>query len=38
VFVGSAIFLVAAIPTVMQMRRRGKPAAAASAPAPSGTQ
>jgi MFS family permease len=38
VFVGSAIFLVAAIPTVMQMRRRGKPAAAPAAPAPRGTQ
>ena len=38
VFVGSAIFLVAAIPTVLQMRRRGKPAAATSAPAPSGTR
>ena len=29
VFVGSALFLVAAIPTVMQMRRRRLPAAAA---------
>jgi hypothetical protein len=36
--VGSAIFLVAAIPTVMQMRRRGKPAAAPAAPAPHGTR
>ena len=38
VFVGSAIFLVAAIPTVMQMRRRGIAAAPGPAPAPRGTQ
>ena len=38
VFVGSAILLAAAIPTVLQMRRRGKPVAGAVAPAPRGTR
>jgi MFS family permease len=33
VFVGSAVFLVAAIPTVMRMRRRGRSVAAPPAPA-----
>jgi MFS transporter, FSR family, fosmidomycin resistance protein len=36
VFVGSAVFLIAAIPTVLNMRRRGGRAATAPAPAPGG--
>jgi FSR family fosmidomycin resistance protein-like MFS transporter len=36
VFVGSALFLVAAIPTVLNMRRRGRRAAPAPAPATGG--
>ncbi|MGE5792304.1 MAG: MFS transporter, partial [Bacteroidota bacterium] len=36
VFVGSALFLVAAIPTVLNMRRRGSRAAPAPAPATGG--
>ncbi|HTO50281.1 MAG TPA: MFS transporter [Burkholderiales bacterium] len=38
VFVGAAIFLVAAIPTVIQMRRRGIAAAPGPAPAPRGSR
>ena len=38
VFIGSAAFLVAAIPTVLQVRRHATPAAAAPAPVPGAGQ